>query len=119
MRLSQAALDTPLDSPFSATLSLHGLHFTVCALSTTPTKTMMNIASVILGMVYILLFSWVLTIRAPPPLKSFFDPKSFVVAVYGWWSPIEFNNELLQGGQGQLIALIALTLLFHSSLRAA
>ena len=24
MRLSQAALDTPLDSPFSATLSVHG-----------------------------------------------------------------------------------------------
>ena len=24
-------LDTPLDSPFSATLSVHGLHFTVCA----------------------------------------------------------------------------------------
>ena len=33
MRLFQAALDTPLDSPFSATLSVHGLHFTVCALS--------------------------------------------------------------------------------------
>ena len=33
MRLLQAALDTPLDSPFSATLSVHGLHFTVCALS--------------------------------------------------------------------------------------
>ena len=31
MRLFQAALDTPLDSPFSATLSVHGLHFTVCA----------------------------------------------------------------------------------------
>ena len=31
MRLLQAALDTPLDSPFSATLSVHGLHFTVCA----------------------------------------------------------------------------------------
>ena len=29
MRLFQAALDTPLDSPFSATLSVHGLHFTV------------------------------------------------------------------------------------------
>ena len=27
----QAALDTPIDSPFSATLSVHGLHFTVCA----------------------------------------------------------------------------------------
>ena len=27
----QAALDTALDSPFSATLSVHGLHFTVCA----------------------------------------------------------------------------------------
>ena len=25
MRLFQAALDTPLDSPFSATLSVHGL----------------------------------------------------------------------------------------------
>ena len=33
MRLFKAALDTPLDSPFSATLSVHGLHFTVCALS--------------------------------------------------------------------------------------
>ena len=32
MRLFQAALDTRLDSPFSATLSVHGLHFTVCAL---------------------------------------------------------------------------------------
>ena len=31
MRLLQAALDTPLDSPFSATLSVHGLHFMVCA----------------------------------------------------------------------------------------
>ena len=31
MRLSQAALDTPLDSPSSATLSVHGLHFTVYA----------------------------------------------------------------------------------------
>ena len=31
MRPFQAALDTPLDSPFSATLSVHGLHFTVCA----------------------------------------------------------------------------------------
>ena len=31
MRLFQAPLDTPLDSPFSATLSVHGLHFTVCA----------------------------------------------------------------------------------------
>ena len=30
MRLFQAALDTPLDSPFSATLSVHGLHFTAC-----------------------------------------------------------------------------------------
>ena len=34
MRLFQAALDTPLDSPFSGTLSVHGLHFTVC----TPSK---------------------------------------------------------------------------------
>ena len=31
MRPFQAALDTPLDSPFSATLSVHGSHFTVCA----------------------------------------------------------------------------------------
>ena len=31
MRLLQATLDTPLDSPFPATLSVHGLHFTVCA----------------------------------------------------------------------------------------
>ena len=31
MRLFQGALDTPLDSPLSATLSVHGLHFTVCA----------------------------------------------------------------------------------------
>ena len=29
MRLFQAALDTCLDSPFSASLSVHGLHFTV------------------------------------------------------------------------------------------
>ena len=29
MRLFQAALDTLLDSPFAATLSVHGLHFTV------------------------------------------------------------------------------------------
>ena len=35
MRLFQAALDTTLDCPFSATLSVHGLHFTVCAPSTT------------------------------------------------------------------------------------
>ena len=34
MRPFQAALDTPLDSPFSATLSVHGLRFTVC----TPSK---------------------------------------------------------------------------------
>ena len=31
MHLFQGALDTPLDSPLSATLSIHGLHFTVCA----------------------------------------------------------------------------------------
>ena len=31
VRLFQAALDAPLDSPFSVTLSVHGLHFTVCA----------------------------------------------------------------------------------------
>ena len=31
MRLFQAALDTPLDSPFLATLSVHGSHFTVYA----------------------------------------------------------------------------------------
>ena len=31
MCLFQGALDTPLDNPFSATLSVHGLHFTVCA----------------------------------------------------------------------------------------
>ena len=31
MRLFQAALGTPLDSPFSASLSVHGLHFTVYA----------------------------------------------------------------------------------------
>ena len=36
MRLFQAALDTPLDSPFSATLSVHGLHFTVCAFDLRP-----------------------------------------------------------------------------------
>ena len=36
MRLFQAPLDTPLDSPFSATLSVHGLHFTVCAPSNYP-----------------------------------------------------------------------------------
>ena len=39
MRLFQAALDTPLDSPFSATLSVHGLHFTVCA----PLKTLTSL----------------------------------------------------------------------------
>ena len=39
MRLFQAALDTPLDSPFSATLSVHGLHFTVCAPSINASKT--------------------------------------------------------------------------------
>ena len=38
MRLFQAALDTPLDSPFSAILSVHGLHFTVCAPSSIPKK---------------------------------------------------------------------------------
>ena len=31
MRLLRAALDTPLDSPFSATLSVHGSYFTVVA----------------------------------------------------------------------------------------
>ena len=31
MRLFQAVLDTCLDSPFFASLSLHGLHFTVYA----------------------------------------------------------------------------------------
>ena len=31
MRLFQAPLDTPLDSPFFVSLSVHGLHFTVCA----------------------------------------------------------------------------------------
>ena len=30
MHLFQDAPDTPLDSPFFATLSVHGLHFTVC-----------------------------------------------------------------------------------------
>ena len=34
MCLFQAALDTPRDGPFTATLSVHGLHFTVYALST-------------------------------------------------------------------------------------
>ena len=34
MRLFQAPLDTCLDSPFFAGLSVHGLHFTVYALST-------------------------------------------------------------------------------------
>ena len=33
MRLFQAPLDTCLDSPFFASLSVHGLHFTVCELS--------------------------------------------------------------------------------------
>ena len=32
MRLFQAALGTCLDSPFFASLSVHGLHFTVYAL---------------------------------------------------------------------------------------
>ena len=36
MRLFQAGLDTCLDSPFSATLSVHGLHFTVYAPSNLP-----------------------------------------------------------------------------------
>ena len=31
MSLFQVALDTPLGNPFSASLSVHGLHFTVCA----------------------------------------------------------------------------------------
>ena len=31
MHLFKAALDTPLDSPFFASFSVHGLHFTVCA----------------------------------------------------------------------------------------
>ena len=31
MRLFPAALDTPLDSPFSTTLSVHGLHFMLYA----------------------------------------------------------------------------------------
>ena len=35
MRLFQPAPNNPLDSPSSATLSVHGLHFTVCALSST------------------------------------------------------------------------------------
>ena len=39
MRLFQGALDTPLDSPFSATLSVHGLHFTVYAPSKWGKKT--------------------------------------------------------------------------------
>ena len=33
MRLLQAPLDTCLDSPFFASLSVHGLHFTAYALS--------------------------------------------------------------------------------------
>ena len=36
MRLFQAALDTRLDSPFFASLSVHGLHFTVYASSILP-----------------------------------------------------------------------------------
>ena len=36
MRLFQAALDTCLDSPFFASLSVHGLHFTVYAPSILP-----------------------------------------------------------------------------------
>ena len=42
MHLLQAALDTPLDSPFSATLSVHGLHFTVCAPSNEQTLGKVN-----------------------------------------------------------------------------
>ena len=42
MRLFQAALDTLSTAPFSATLSVHGLHFTVCALSNCVTKHMPN-----------------------------------------------------------------------------
>ena len=36
MRLFQGALDTLLDSPVFATLSVHSLHFTVCAPSDVP-----------------------------------------------------------------------------------
>ena len=36
MRPFQGPLDTSLDSPFSASLSVHGLHFTVCVPSICP-----------------------------------------------------------------------------------
>ena len=45
---------------------------------------MMNIASAILGVVYILLFSWVPTICTPPPQKKMplLDWKPLVLVVY-------------------------------------
>ena len=42
MLLFQAPLDTCLDSPFFASLSVHGLHFTVYALSRTPFRTFLS-----------------------------------------------------------------------------
>ena len=43
MRLFQAALDTPLDRPFFASLSVRGLHFTVYA----PSKNVLNISKIV------------------------------------------------------------------------
>ena len=39
---------------------------------TTPAKTMINIASAVLGVVHLLLLSLALTLRAPPPQKTSF-----------------------------------------------
>ena len=38
MRLFRAALDTCLNSPLFASLSVHGLHFTACVLSNTVSR---------------------------------------------------------------------------------
>ena len=54
-------------------------------LRTTPTKSMMNIASTILGVVYMMLFSWVLTIRRPSLQIPLLDQTSFVVV---WVCPL-------------------------------
>ena len=54
-----------------------------------PHKLMMNIASAILGVVYMLLFLLGSDNSYTTLRNLFFNPKSFVVAVYGWWSPIK------------------------------
>ena len=48
---------------------------------TTPTKSTINIASAKLGMVRNLPFSWVPTIRTPPPLKKPPDQEGLL---WGW-----------------------------------